>query len=481
MTAAYQATCDQPLCRRFSAGRAKPGWTLAASILASSLAFLDSSVMNVALPALKHDLAGTTTDLQWTINSYALPLSALILFGGAAGDKFGRRRFLIIGIVIFALASIGCALAPSFALLVPMRALQGIGAAMLMPNSLALLGGAYPEATRGRAIGTWAAFGVIASAAGPPLGGWLIEVFGWRAIFYINVPVALAAIAIARTRVAEFSDPEGSLDWGGAALATLALGLFAWPLTLWSSRRALPPEALPMFAASAIAAVLFFLVQLRRGDSAMMPLGMFASRKFVGLSLVTFLIYTALSGLFLLLPYVLIDGGYTPLQAGLALLPFPAIVGVASRLMGALASRHGPRWPLVGGSFVAALGYVLLTRMEPGGSYWLTVVPGAAVLAAGMAGAVAPLTTAVLAAVDRHHSGTASGFNSMVSRSGGLIATALSGAVLAHTGAALVGSFHAAVWIGAAMAVASGLTALVTLGPPPTSVPQEANASPAAA
>ena len=479
MTAAYQATGDQPHCRKVSSGCAAPGWTLAATVLASSLAFLDSSVMNVALPALKQGLGGGTPDLQWTINSYALPLSALILFGGAAGDRFGRRRFLIIGIAIFALASIGCALAPGFGLLVPMRALQGIGAALLMPNSLALLGGAYPADKRGQAIGTWAAFGVIASAAGPPLGGWLIEVFGWRAIFFINVPVALAAIAIAKTRVREFADPAGSLDWAGAAPATLALGLFAWPPPWGSSRRALPPEALPMLACSALATALFFWVQLRRGERAMMPLGMFASRAFVGLSLVTFLIYTALSGLFLQLPYVLIEGGYSPLQAGLALLPFPAIVGVTSRLMGQIASRHGPRWPLAGGSFVAALGYALLSRMQPDGSYWLTVVPGAAVLAAGMAGAVAPLTTAVLAAVDRHHTGTASGFNSMVSRSGGLIATALSGAVLVRTGTALVDSFHQAVWIGAAMAIAAGITAFATLGPPRAALREHAAVQPA--
>jgi EmrB/QacA subfamily drug resistance transporter len=481
MTAAYQATCDQPHCRRASAGCSNPGWTLATSILASSLAFLDSSVMNVALPALKQGIGGTTTDLQWTINSYALPLSALILFGGAAGDKFGRRRFLVIGIVTFLLASIGCALAPGFAVLVPMRALQGIGAALLMPNSLALLGNAYPAEKRGQAIGTWAAFGVIASAAGPPLGGWLIELAGWRAIFLINVPLAVAAIVIARSRVPEFADPRGSLDWAGAVLATLALGLFAWPLTLWSSRQALPPEALPMFAGSVVAAGLFLFVQLRRGAEAMMPLGMFASRAFVGLSLVTFLIYTALGGLFLLLPYVLINGGYTPLQAGLALLPFPAIVGVASRLMGRLASTYGPRWPLAGGAVVGALGYALFTRMEPGGSYWLTVVPGAAVLAAGMAGAVAPLTTAVLATVDKHHTGTASGFNSMVSRSGGLIATALSGAVLVHSGTALVDSFHAAVWVGAAMSLAAGLTAYATLGPPRQPAPQKVSIAPATA
>ena len=479
MTAAYHATCDQPHCRTAAVAGASPGWTLVTSILASSLAFLDSSVMNVALPALKQGLGGTTAELQWTIAGYALPLSALILFGGAAGDKFGRRRFLEIGIAIFALASVGCALAPGFAVLVPMRALQGVGAALLMPNSLALLGDAYPEETRGRAIGTWAAFGVISSAAGPPLGGWLIGLFGWRAIFFINLPLAAVAIAIARRRVAESADPRGSLDWAGAILATLALGLFAWPLTLWSSQRAMPAIGWPLLAGSALAAVVFLVVQLRRGTDAMMPLGMFASRTFVGLSLVTFLIYTGLGGLFLLLPYVLIDGGYSPLQAGLALLPFPAIVGLGSRPMGALASRHGPRWPLVGGSFVAAAGYVLLTRADPAGSYWATIVPGAAVLAAGMAAAVAPLTTAVLAAVDSHHTGTASGFNSMVSRSGGLIATALAGAVLVHAGAALVASFHAAVWIGAAMAVASGLTAIVTLGPAATR--PDAGAAPARA
>ena len=465
MTAAYHATCDRPLCRETAQTASHPGWTLATSILASSLAFIDSSVMNVTLPTLHRSLGGTTIDLQWTINSYALPLSALLLFGGAAGDKFGRRRLLVLGIVIFMLASIGCALAPGFSVLVPMRALQGVGAAMLMPNSLALLGNAYPEATRGRAIGTWAAVGVVASAMGPLLGGWLIGLFGWRMIFLINIPVALAAIVLARRYVAEYSDPGESLDWAGAAFATLALALFAWPLTLWSSRQAMPQGALPMFAGSAIAVALFLAVQRRRGTKAMMPLDMFASRAFVGLTLVTFLTYTALGGLFLLLPYVLIEGGYTPLQAGLALLPFPVIVGGASRLTGQLASRIGARWPLAAGSFFGAAGYALLSRADPAGGYWLTVVPGAAVLAAGMAGAVAPLTTAVLGSVDSRHTGTASGFNSMVSRSGGLIATALCGAVLAHQGDALVASFHAALWIAAAMAVAAGVTALVMLGP----------------
>ncbi len=437
------------------------------SVMASSLAFIDSSVTNVALPALQKSLGGSSVDLQWTLNGYLLPLAALLLIGGAAGDKFGRRRLLVTGIVVFALASIGCALAPSFAVLVPMRALQGIGAAMLMPNSLALLSNAYPEATRGRAIGTWAAVGVIASAAGPPLGGWLIGAFGWRAIFLINVPVAAVAIVIARRFVAESADREEKLDAAGAVLATLALGLFAWPLTLWSSRQSMPSFGWLALGGSLAAFAVFLWHERRRGSRAMMPLGMFASREFVGLTMVTFLIYAAVGGLFLLLPYVLIEGGYTPLQAGLALLPFPAIVGAASRFMGQLAGRHGPRWPLAGGSLVSALGYMLLSRVDPAGSYWMTVVPGAAVLALGMAGAVAPLTTAVLGSVDRHHTGTASGFNSMVSRAGGLIATSLAGAVLARKGAALLTSFHAAVWIGAAMTCLSAVAALTMLGAPP--------------
>ena len=465
MTAAYHATCDRPHCCRASGAVPHPNWTLAVSILASSLAFIDSSVTNVALPALRESLGGTSTDLQWTINSYLLPLSALLLVGGAAGDKFGRRKLLVAGIVLFALASIGCAMATSFAVLVPMRAIQGVGAAMLMPNSLALLSNAFPETTRGRAIGTWAAVGVIASAAGPPLGGWLIGTLGWRAIFLINVPVAVAAVVIALCAVREWSDRDEPIDWLGAALATLALGLFAWTLTVWSTRQVMTTDGyLQLVVACAVLAA-FVWLEHRRGERAMMPLSMFASRTFLGLATITFLIYAALGGLFLLLPYVLIEGGYTPLQAGLALLPFPAIVALGSRMMGQLAGRYGPRWPLSLGSLLCALGYVLMTRVDPAGSYLWTVVPGAAVLAIGMAGAVAPLTTAVLGAVDARHTGTASGFNSAISRSGGLIATALAGAVLAHKDAALLASFHAACWVGVAMALASAIVAVWTLGP----------------
>ncbi|MBE7220588.1 MAG: MFS transporter, partial [Caulobacteraceae bacterium] len=369
MTACYHARCDSSHCRRASDGVAHPTLTLATSILASSLAFIDSSVTNVALPALQKSLGGGPIDLQWTINGYALPLAALLLVGGAAGDRFGRRRLLVAGIALFALASIGCAAAPSYAVLVPMRALQGVGAAFLMPNSLALLTAAFPERTRGRAIGTWAAVGVVASAAGPVIGGWLIGLYGWRAIFLINLPLAAVAIYLACRYVAEWQGRDMAVDWLGGALATLALGLFAWTLTNWSSHQAMPTAAPVELVVALAVLTAFFWIELRRGERAMMPLGMFASRAFVGLSAITFLIYAALSGLFLLLPYTLIEGGYTPLQAGLALLPFPAIVAVASRPLGQLAGRVGARWPLTFGSLGAAAGYALMTLVEPTGSY----------------------------------------------------------------------------------------------------------------
>ena len=465
MTACYQARCDRSHCRKTATDVTHPGLTLATSILASSLAFIDSSVTNVALPALRQSLGGTSVDLQWTINAYALPLAALLLVGGAVGDKFGRRRLLVLGMALFALASIGCAAAPSYAVLVPMRALQGVGAAMLMPNSLALLSAAFPEKTRGRAIGTWAAVGVVASAAGPVIGGWLIGLYGWRAIFLINVPLAAVAIFLALRYVTEWRGREMPVDWLGGGLATVALGLLAWTLTLWSSRRTMPAAAPAELAVALAVLVAFFLVELRLGERAMLPLGMFASRAFLGLTSVTFLIYAALSGLFLLLPYVLIEGGYTPLQAGLALLPFPFIVALGSRPLGQLASRYGARWPLAAGSLVSSAGYALMTWVDPAGSYLWTIVPGNALMAIGMAGAVAPLQTAVLGAVDEQHTGTASGLNSAVSRGGGLIATALSGAVLAQKGDALVASFHAACWVGAAMTVVSALVAAWALGP----------------
>jgi EmrB/QacA subfamily drug resistance transporter len=442
-----------------------PRWIIAATMLASSLAFIDGSVTNVALPAIGKDLGGGATDLSWTINAYLLPLSALLLIGGALGDRFGRRRMLMIGVLIFAVASAGCALASDLTMLFALRAGQGIGAALLMPNSLGILGSSFEGEERGRAVGTWAAAGAIASAIGPPLGGWLVDTVGWRSIFYLNLPVAGAAIFIAWRYVDE--SPEGSeaLDWRGALLATAALGALTWALTLWSSQHLMTAQTWLGLAAGMVLTLLFILTERQLGDRAMMPLDLFSSRPFVGLTLLTFLLYGALGGLLILLPYLLIvGGGYTPTQAGFALLPFSIVIGASSRLTGRLAEQIGQRWPLTVGPIVTGLGFALLVGADPHANYWTSVLPGMSVIALGMAGAVAPLTTAVLSSVDDQHTGTASGFNSATARIGGLIATALAGAVIAETGADLIRAFQTAAVIAAILAVAAGAVAFATLG-----------------
>ncbi|WP_425229771.1 MFS transporter [Sphingomonas sp.] len=464
MSAAHP-DCDRTGAAAGDGGRTPySGWTLATCILASSLAFIDGSVINVALPAIGRDLHAGAADLQWTINAYLLPLSALLLLGGAAGDRFGRRRLLIAGVALFAVASVACAVAPSRAVLLAARAAQGIGAAMLMPNSLAILGNAFSGEARGRAIGTWAAAGAIAGAVGPPLGGWLVDSVGWRAIFYLNLPLAFGAIVAAWARVAESAEGKLPLDLPGAALATVALGALAWGLTWWSNARAIDAMASASLAAGIVALVLFVWYERRRGERAMMPLALFGSRAFVGLSLLTFLLYGALGGLLVLLPYLLIEaGGYTPLQAGLALLPFPALIGGASRAVGRLAEKLGPRLPLSIGPLIVAGGFALMLRLDPQASYWTSVLPPLLIIAAGMAGAVAPLTTAVLGSVDKEHTGTASGLNSALARTGGLIATAATGAVIGASGAALVSAYHLAALIAGATCLLAALIAWSTL------------------
>jgi len=439
-------------------------WILVATMLASSLAFVDGSVTNVALSSIGGSFGGTAADLQWTINAYMLPLSALLLLGGAAGDHFGRRRLLVAGVALFAIASVLCAAAPSLPILLAARGLQGIGAAMLMPNSLAILGNAFSGEARGRAIGTWAAAGAIASAVGPPLGGWLVDTVGWRAIFAINLPVSAAAIVVALRFVEENAEGEQPLDTGGALLATLALGALTWALTLWSSHHVASVPVLAGAGGGVLLLAGFLAVEHRRGERAMMPLALFGSRAFLGLTLLTFLLYGALGGMFVLLPYVLIvGGGYTPLQAGLSLLPFPIVIGTMSRLTGRVTERIGPRWPLTIGPIVAGAGFAWMVRLDPGAGYAAGVAPGMVIVALGMAGVVAPLTTAVLGSVDDRHTGTASGFNSAIARTGGLIATALAGAVIANKATDLLPAFHGAALVGAGAAFVSGLVALLTL------------------
>jgi EmrB/QacA subfamily drug resistance transporter len=481
MTAAVPGPCDRGIAEAAGAppSPASPDpraqrRTLVASILASSLAFVDGSVVNVALPAIGADVGGEAAGMQWVVNAYLLPLSALLLLGGAAGDKFGRRRLFNAGVALFALASLLCALAPSLPLLLAGRALQGASAALLMPNSLALLGAAFAGTQRGRAIGTWAAAGAIAGALGPLLGGWLVELVGWRAIFLINLPVAAGALWLGWRHVAESREARAApLDWPGVAAATVALGLLTWGLTvlsgegggvgggLGSGRAAWTATALGVLGLG-----LFVAIEHRRGERAMMPLDMFASASFAGLSILTFFLYAALGGLFVLLPFVLIAaGGYSPLAAGAALLPLPAVIGLASRPMGTLAVRTGPRLPLTIGPLIVALGFLLATRIGGDSDYWTTVLPAVLVIAIGMAGAVAPLTTAVMASVDGDHVGVANGFNSALARAGGLIATALLGSVLAAHGAGLEQAFDIAALAGAAAAAVAGVAALLLLRP----------------
>ncbi|MDB5503367.1 MAG: Drug resistance transporter EmrB/QacA subfamily, partial [Tardiphaga sp.] len=398
----------------------RPGMVIVTTILASSMAFIDGSVVNVGLPAISANFHAEAADLQWVVNAYLLPLSALLLLGGAAGDRFGRRRMLIAGVGLFALASLACAAAPSLRWLLVARFLQGIAAAMLMPNSLAILGQTFSGAAKGRAIGIWAASGAAGGAIGPVLGGWLIDIGSWRYVFLINVPLALGAMALAWLYVPRDRNGGGdALDGLGAVLATAGLGLTTWALTEGSGR-GWSPSILGALVVGAVLLVLFVLAEKRLGERAMMPLALFGSAGFVGLTLLTFLLYGALGGLFVLVPYVLIEaGGYTATQAGAALLPLPLVISLASPLAGAFAAKTGPRRLLVLGPIVVAAGFLLALRIGSGANYWTDVLPAMVVIALGMAGAVAPLTTAVLMSVDAQHVGSASGFNSAVARSGG--------------------------------------------------------------
>jgi EmrB/QacA subfamily drug resistance transporter len=454
------ATCDAAVAGAISS-RSKaqhPTLVLATTILASSLAFVDGSVVNVGLPAIGASLGAEADTLQWIINAYLLPLSALLLLGGAMGDRFGRRMMLIAGIAIFALASAFCAIAMTPFWLLSGRSAQGIGAAILLPNSLTILGETFTGKERGRAIGTWAAMGAVVGAVGPVLGGWLIDTVGWRAIFLLNLPLAIAAIVLALVFVqdAQPSAKSPPLDVSGGLLATIGLGVLTWGLTIGSGRAGWTDEAVIAVAVGGGLILVFVWFEGVRHERAMMPLTLFGSPIFIGLTLLTFFLYGALGGLLVLLPYVLITAAhYSATAAGAALLPFPLVIALASPLMGGLAARIGPRWPLTIGPLLVAAGFLLMLRIDSGGNYWTVVLPAVLVMAIGMAGAVAPLTTAVLASVDSAHTGSASGFNSAVSRIGGLLATALLGAALSASGQELLVEAHAAAFAGAMMAIAA--------------------------
>jgi EmrB/QacA subfamily drug resistance transporter len=372
----------------------------------------------------------------------------------------------VIGTSLFGIASLTCALAPSLALLLAARGAQGVGAALLLPNSLALLNAAYSGEKRGRAVGIWAASGAAMAAVAPLLGGWLVDTVGWPAIFYINLPLALGAVLLAIRFVSESREAgAGRTDYPGALLATAGLGGLTYGLTLWSAHRRADPFAIGAVALGVALLAGFLFVEHRRGERAMMPLHLFGSRCFSGLNLLTFLLYGAFGAAMLLIPYVLItSGGYSPVEAGLALLPLPILMTSASPKIGSLAARVGPRLPLTIGPLVVAAGLVMSWLIEPGSSYWRGAFPAIVVMAIGMTIAVAPLTASVLGTVEEKHVAMASGFNSAVARTGGLIATALLGAVLAQSGSHLFGGFHVAMTVAAVAAIVSSIVALTMLG-----------------
>jgi EmrB/QacA subfamily drug resistance transporter len=464
MSTAIHARCNLAIAEAESAGRglARSRLILAATVLASSLDFVDGSVINVGLPAIGRSFEASAADLQWVLNAYLLPLSALLLLGGAAGDRFGRARLVIAGTAIFALASAACALAPDLPFLLIGRAVQGVGAAMVMPNSLAILGAAFSGPAKGQAIGIWAAAAAMAGAAGPVIGGGLIDTVGWRAIFVLNLPIAVGAIALVGRFVKDAPDERRArLDLAGAVLATSGLGALTWGLTIGAGPRGWSASALTALAAGGVLLMLFVGIERRRGARAMVPLALFGSRSFVGLTLLTLLLYGALGLLFVLVPYVLIRAiGYSGTAAGAALLPIPLVLAIASPTIGKFATVIGARIPLIVGPLVVAIGFLLAARLTPGGSYWTDLFPSILLIALGMACAVAPLTTAVISAVDKGHAGSASGINTAVAQTGGLIATALLGGVLAAHGAGLVANARIAFMIAAIAAVGASLSAV---------------------
>jgi EmrB/QacA subfamily drug resistance transporter len=449
---------------------------LLATVLGSSMALLDSTVVNVALPTIGRHLDASLGELQWVVTAYTLTLAGLILLGGVLGDRLGRRRVFVTGVVWFALASVLCGAAPDIYVLIAARALEGIGGALLAPGSLAIIQATFSEEDRPRAVGAWSGLGGVAGAAGPLLGGWIVQAVGWRWVFLLNLPLAVIVIVVAQRHVPETYDPSvrGRFDVAGAVLTATALAGITYALIQAPSARG---PAAPVAAAviGVAAAAAFVEVERRRGRPGspvepMVPLGIFRSRQFTAVNVVTFVVYAALGGvLFLLVLQLQVVLGYTPLAAGTSLLPFTLLMLALSARAGVLAQRIGPRWPMTAGTAVCAVGVLLMTRIGPHSSYPADVLPAVVVFGLGLSMTVAPLTATVLASADVRHAGLASGVNNAVARAAGLLAVAglpaVAGLTAAsyHAPAAFSSGFRTAMLVCAALLAASAVLSVLRI------------------
>jgi EmrB/QacA subfamily drug resistance transporter len=440
-----------------------------AAVLGSGMTMLDGTVVNVALRTIGADLDASLAQLQWITNGYLLSLASFILLGGSLGDRYGRRRVFVVGTVWFAAASLLCGAAPSAEVLIGARVLQGLGAALLMPGSLAMIQGAFVPGDRGKAIGAWSGLGGIAAAAGPFVGGGLVQYADWRLIFLLNLPLAAITVVVAQRAVPETLDPRAPrrIDVVGAVLAALALGGLTYALVDWGSGAA--PWALVVAAVSAV----LYVVDERRSDHPMLPLGIFANRVFGAANLMTLLVYAALGAvLFFLVLQLQTVGGYGALEAGIAMLPVEVCMLLLASQGGELGSRIGPRVPMTVGPLVMAAGTLLLLRVGPGVDYWADVLPGLTVFGLGLALMVAPLTATVLAAAADEHAGIASGVNNAVARAGSLLAVAALPVAVGLGGdqyadpVAFDAAYRSAMVVCAALLAAGGVVSWVTIRDP---------------
>jgi len=445
-------------------------WVLAVTVLGSAVAQLEATVVNVALPAIGEDLDADVAGLQWTLNGYLLTLAALILLGGSLGDRFGRRRVFVIGVIWFTVASALCALAPTVEVLVAARVLQGIGGALLTPGSLAIIEATFQPSDRGRAIGAWSALGGIAGAIGPLVGGYLVDAVDWRWVFLINLPLGVFVVWAALRHVPESRDPgaaQGGNDVAGSVLATL--GLAGVTYALIDAEGGLATIGLLGGVTGVLALALFLRVE-RTTRHPMLPLDIFGSSQFTAANLVTFVVYGAMGGVFFLLVVELQTGlGYSAVQAGAASLPMTIIMLLFAARGGELAQRIGPRIPLTVGPLVIAAAMLLMLRIEPGASYVTDVLPALVVFGIGLVFVVAPVTATVMAAADERHAGAASGVNNAVARTASLVAVAVLPLLAGLSGEAyrdpeaLTDAFHTAMLVTAALAALGGVIAWLTI------------------